>query len=402
MLEIEISYTWGSDEPTLASLVTEFSRQTGVQIHLRRLDWAKAWVDLFTTATEGEGSDVSIIGSTWVSTLAKMDALRPFTSDEVATLGPETAFLRPTWKNAKLAGDQRVWSIPWAGWMYVIFYRKDLLESIGIDPTGAFSTPDAVRTTLAALKTSTLEIPWLNADIPHPYGDTIHTAASWVWAAGGEFINPGGDRAQFDTPQAISGLVHWLDTYRSVAEQYQRLSVAECRELVMQGRAAAALVDINTAQTLLHPDGSSLDRENIGFANLSNIPWVGGGSFVIWDHTRLHPEREQAALDLVRFLSSKKANLRWMRQSDLLPLRLDALKECYPAGSPLQPVVTLAARQGGSYYNVPHWRRFEARVCLELGAIIQEARENPSADSQTILLKHLGPAARQLNLLLGK
>ncbi len=400
MLEIEISYTWRDHEPTFISLVEEFSRESGISVRARRLAWDTAWVELFTMASEGKGSDVSSIGSSWVSTLAKMDALRPFKHDEIAEIGPQNTFFKPSWENAKLAGDERVWSVPWIGWMYLITYRKDLLESVGIDPSKAFATPLATRNTLAALKASSLEIPWLNADYQHPFLDYIHTAASWVWAAGGEFITPNGNKALFDTPKAISGFADWLDTYRAVREQHQLLSVPECHELLRQGRAAAAVVDINIANTLLDPKFTSVKQENIGFSNFTNTPWVGGGSFVIWEHARFDPERERAAIELVKFLSTKKTHLRWRQDADLLPVRIDALQESYPPGNPLHEAVTLAASRGHSYYNVSLWRRFETRLCLELGAIIKEARERPTADSKSILQDHLGPLASQMNLLL--
>lgn len=400
MLEIEISYIWGSDDLTFAALVEEFSQQHGIKVNLRRLDWATAWVELFTMASEGRGSDVSGIGSTWVSTLAKLDALRPFKPDEVAGMGGGDAFIRPAWQSAKLAGDQRTWAIPWIGWMYVIYYRKDLLQSIGIDPSKAFGTPQSTQDTLAALKASSLPIPWLNADIPHPHADYIHTAASWVWAAGGEFINPTGNKALFDSPEAIAGFANWLDTFRAVPAQYQQLSVAECRDLFRDGRAAAGVVDINTAHTLLDPTVSSVKQEDIGFSNFTDIPWIGGGTFVIWGHTQIYPERERAAVELVKFLSSKEACLRWRKEGDLLTLRRDALEESYPPGNPLHEVVVSASRQGHSYYNVSHWRRVEAKIGLELGAILKEARENPAADSKAILRAHLEPLAKQLNMIL--
>ena len=402
MLEIEISYTGGDHEPTFIALVEEFSQQSGITVRTRKLAWETAWVELFSMASDGKGSDVSCIGSTWVSTLAKLDALRPFQPHEIMEMGAESAFISPSWQNTKLVGDRRSWSIPWIGWMYLIAYREDLLQSVGIEPSKAFGSPESTRDTLAALKTSALEIPWLNADYPHPFLDYIHTAASWVWAAGGEFITPTGDKALFDSPKALSGFTDWLNTYRSVPERDQHLSVSECRDLLIQGRAAAAVVDINVAHSLLNPEISSVKPENIGFANLSNIPWVGGGSFVVWEHTRIHPERERAAVELVKFLSTKKTHLRWRQDANLLPLRMDALQECYPAGNPLREAVLLAARSGRSYYNVSLWRRFEAQLCLELSAIIKEARENPAADSKTILQAHLEPLAKQLNQLLEK
>jgi multiple sugar transport system substrate-binding protein len=402
MIEIELSYTWGNDDPTFISLAQEFSQQYGVRVRLRRLEWATAWADLFTIASQGHGSDVSCVGSSWVSTLAKLDALRSFKQSEITQIGGAGAFIMSAWQSTKLIGDQRIWSIPWTGWMYVICYRKDILQSLGLDPAKTFATPKAIQDLLAALKTSPIEIPWLNPDFPYPYIDFLHTAASWVWAAGGEFTSPAGNKALFASPQAISGWTDWLNTYRSVPEQYRYLNMRQSSDLFMQGRVAAALVDIHAANTMLDADFSQLKEENIGFSNLTNVPWLGGGNFVIWEHTRIYPERERAAVELVKFLSSKEASLQWMQAADLLPARMDALTEGYPRRNPLHNVVMSAAREGRSYENVPHWRRLETQLCLELGASVKEARENPTADSATILRARLEPLARRLNIVLEK
>ena len=402
MVEIELSYTWGNDDPTFAALAEEFGQQQGVKVRLRRFDWATAWADLFTMASQGHGSDVSSVGGTWVSTLAKLDALRPFKPNEVAEMGGAEAFSVPSWQSTKLIGDQRTWSIPWIGWMYVICYRKDVLQGMGIDPSKVFATPRSIQDMLAALKTSPLEIPWLNPDAPYPYIDFLHTAASWVWASGGDFINVTGQKALFDSSQAISGLTNWLNTYRSVPEQYQHLDMWQCADLFMQGRVAAALIDIHAANTILDADFSHLKQENIGFSNLTNIPWSEGDNFVVWEHTRSYPERERAAIELVKFMTTKAASLRWMENADFLPARMDALNESYSPENPLYDVVMSAARQGRGYYNVPHWRRVEAQLCLELGAVVKEARENPTADSAAILRARLEPLARRLNIVLEK
>lgn len=400
MVELELSYTWGSDEPTFAALVDEFCRRYDVKVKLRRLDWSTAWVDLFTMVSHGHGSDVSSVGSTWVSTLAKLEALRPFKADEVAMIGNASSFVRAAWESTKVVGDPRTWSMPWIGWMYVVFYRKDLLRSIGLDPDQAFASPEATQLTLVALNQSNLEIPWLNADIPHPHVDFIHTAAPWVWQAGGEFISPTGTQALFDSPEAITGLSNWLNTYRLVRPEHQFLSVGECRDLVRGGRAAASLVDINTANTILDNEITQIAEENIGFANLTNIPWVGGGSFVIWDHIQSNPDRERAAVALVSFLTTKASQLRWMQQGDLMPLRMDALDESYPPGCSLRQPLMDAAIKGRSYYNVSHWRRVESQLALELGAAVKHVRENPDADSATVLRARLAPLARRLNMVL--
>lgn len=403
MLEIEFSYTnWEKTAETFPVWIEEFTQQTGIKVRLRPLSWSEAWVELFTMVSQGEGSDVSNIGSTWVSTLAKLDALRPFKPEEVAQMGGRDAFAAPFLQSTQILGDQRIWSIPSLGSIYVVFYRKDLLQGIGIDPEKAFETPQAFQATLLALKESNLEIPWLNPDFPHPYIDLLHTAASWVWAAGGKFISPVGDKVLFDSPEAIDGLVNWLNSYRCVKKQHQFLSIEESRDLVCTGRVAASLMLINMAHTVLNSKATNIKKENVGFASLSNVPWTGGGSYVIWDHVQASPERVRAAVELVKFLSTKQSNLRMMREADLLPVRIDALNESYPPGNPLHAPVMQAVATGRTYYNVSHWRRVESQLCFELRAVLEQVREDLTLDSNSALRARLEPLARRLNMVLEK
>ena len=403
MVEIELSYTWDVADPALSWLVQEFSQQTGIKVRLRLLSWATAWVELFKMVSQGEGSDVSNIGSTWVSTLARLDALRPFKPDEVAQIGGPASFVPSSWQSTKLPGDPRTWSIPSLGWIYVIFYRKDLLQSIGIDPTKAFESLQAFQDTLVALKKSELEIPWLNPNPTAPYVDLIHTSAPWVWEAGGEFIDPAGNQVLFDSPQAISGFTNWLNTYICAdKEKYHFLDLLEARDLVMTGRVAGGVMNINIANEIFNGKTTNIKKENMGFANPTNIPWTGGGSFVIWDHVQTHSERERAAIALVKFLSSKQANLRMMQEADLLPVRMDALEESYPPGNPLREPVMQAAKYGRSYYNTSHWRRVESQLSFELNVVLQQIRETPTADSASVIRSRLEPLARKLNAVLAR
>lgn len=402
MVEITFSYirNFEHDDRILPELVDEFGAQHGIKVHLQRMTWSTAWADLFTIASHGSGADVSHIGGTWVSSLAKMNALRSFKTAEIAEMGTPVPFMAPTWQSTKMYEDERVWSIPWTGWIYVICYRKDLLEKAGIDVARAFGTIRAFDETLGLLKKSALEIPWLNPSIPQPYTDLLHIAASWVWAAGGDFIDGSGTKVAFDSPQAIQGLVSWLNSYRTVPGEYRHLPQPETLKLFTDGDAAAFLCDIHTANQILDQK-SSFPQESLGIAALTDVPWTGGGNFVIWEHTRGHFEREHASVELIKFLSNKACNLRWRREGGHMPARIDALQECYPIGNPLHEAVMLAAEKGRAYHNVPLWRRIEYQLSQELGAVMNEANENPAADSGNILRAHLEPLAKRINVTIG-
>ncbi len=402
MVEIEFSYIhdFEHDPQIWAAFMDEFRVRQGVDVHLRRMDWDTAWVELFSFASNDRGPQVSHIGNTWVSGLARMNVLRPFKPDEIAEVGGAWDFMAPNWETGILPNDKRVWAIPWTAWLYVICYRKDLLEQVGIDPSEAFGTIKAVKATVERLTSSSLEIPWLNAQLPVSSRDLLHIAASWVWAAGGDFIDKESRKALFNSPQAIEGLKNWLDIYRIVPEAYKRLSQQETFDLFRTGRAAAVLANIGGANAFIETKDNPIMRNNLGVASVTETPWTGGGSFIIWDHTRRNPHQERAAVELVKFLSSKEINLRYQQETGSTPSRMDALHEIYSPENPAREALMLAATKGRGYYSVPVWRRIEQQLSEEIGAMMYDVAENPSADSAQILRKHLDPLAERVAMTL--
>ncbi len=403
MIELELSTIPDSEQDirSLTRLVEEFGAKFGAKVRLRQMTWNVAWTDLLTIASQGKGPDVSHIGGTWVSSLVAMNALRPFKLHEVMAIGEPQAFLAPTWQSGLMYGDDRVWAIPWTGYIYVICYRKDLLASVGIDTNTAFSNPDVLSATLKRLQASSLEIPWLNPYIPPPYTDLLHIASSWVYANGGRLITDDGKKALFAEPPAIRGLTQWLDSYRAVSQTWQQLGAAECVHLFASGRAAAVQTDIRTADSFVAGQVEEEVRQNLGITTLTNTPWCGGGSFVIWQHIQGIAERERLAVELVKFLTSPEHEIRWAREVQSMPARREALDAIYTAQNPLAGAIQQTSQHGHTYPSVPLWRRLEHQVAQALGACLNQALENPAESSEAIVRARMEPLAERINLMFG-
>ena len=404
MVEIDFSYIldYPNNRPVWQMLMDEFGTSHDVKVHLHEMTWDTAWADLFSYTSLRQGLQVSHIGNTWVGGLARMNVLRPFKQDEILAMGGPKVFLSPNWESGLLPDDKRLFAIPWTGWIYVICYRKDLLERAGINGSSGFGSLAATHKTIERLVASNLEIPWLNPEIPVAFRDLLHIAASWVWAAGGDFINYEGTRALFNSPQALRGLKEWLDLYRAVPGPYKQLSSAGTIDLFRQGRVAAVLTNINIAHQLVNSQDDPAMRENLGIATVTDVPWTGGGSLVIWENVTGSPRlQEQAAVDLVTFLASKDINLRYQQAVGSMPSRLDALEQAYPVGHPLRAAVMQAARNGRGYHSVAAWRRVEALLSDELGAVVKEVMEDTAADPEKVLQTHLDPLAERLRIMLG-
>lgn len=399
MVEIEFSYIWdnANDERLWAEFMDEFGAKHGVKVHVREpMTWDNAWAELFSYASLGKAPHISHIGSSWINSLARLNVLRPFKPDELSAIGGSWDFSTPNWDAGVLADDKRIWAIPWTTWTYVICYRKDLLEQVGIDPTSAFINIKTISETLHTLNASALDIPWLNPQLPVSYRDLLHVAASWIWAAGGDFTDKDGRTVTFNHTEAIQGLKYWLETYRAVHPAYKTLSQPEIFDLFRQGHAAAVLANIHGANTFIDEDSAPVVREHIGVAPISQTPWTGGGSFVVWQHTRNNPQQEHAAIELVKFLACKSINIRYHNATNSMPSRIDALKHVYPDGNLIRDTIMQTATKGRHYYNTPLWRRIEQQLCEALGAIVNEQLNNPTANSETLLHQHLDPLARRL------
>jgi multiple sugar transport system substrate-binding protein len=404
MVEIELSMIPDADIDlqVMKSLLARFSEQTGVKVKLDTMTWGTAWTDFITIASHGKGPDISHIGGTWVSSLATMNALRPFSPQEVELMGGDIAFLAPTWQSSMLYGDDRVWAIPWTGYTYVVCYRRDLLGEAGIDGTVAFGSIESLSATLRKLVQSNLEIPWLIPSAPAPYSDLVHLAASLIWEAGGDYvrIDETGEEIVFNSPQAMSGLKAWLELYRYNPKAYANLNQFDGSNLFARGKAAVVVSDNRFASTVLLDRAEDIVKKNVGFAPLTGSPWYGGASLVIWRHTQGYPDKERAAVELVHFLTGREAEERWGREVHSLPARKEVLEEIYPAGNPLSHTFTQASELGRAYPAVPLWRRLEYQIAQGLYQCLQEALDQGNKDIETILHEHMDPLAERLNLTL--
>src|SRR5262245_27309376 len=206
---MELTFLTIADVPedlkTLRALLAVFEREKQIQISLRRVGWDRAWQTLLMDAVEGKGPHVSQIGSTWVATMAMLDALRVFNKEDVFAIGGVPRFLPSAWESVKFADRPEVWAIPWSVYTFVLYYRRDILEREGIDPAAAFATPSVMRETFSTLSRNGI-VPWAFPTL-HPYADLVHIASAWARANGHDFIGEDGRQPLFAKPEVGAGLM---------------------------------------------------------------------------------------------------------------------------------------------------------------------------------------------------
>jgi len=401
MTKIEFSLIPDSDADfqNLTRIVSNFERETSIEVKVNRMEWGDAWQHLIAIATQGHGADISHVGSTWVSSLMVMNALRPLPNHLIDRIGGERAFVHSTWAGMVSEEDRHVYGIPLSAYVYVIAYRKDLLAQTGLHERSAFATPAALEATVRKLEAlNAVENAFLIPVVPFPFNDLVHMGASWIWASGGHILDNRGKQVLFDSPAALAGLKSFLGLLRRVPNAGY-FGQDQSMDALLTGKAAAVITD---SRALLAAIGNkSPNIGNIGAASLMSIPWTGGGSVVVWRHTHGYPDRLDASYKLVEYLSRKQTMLELAEISQTLPSRTDALDVLFPPEHPMRAVMLQLVSTGRSYRPIPLWHRIEHQFGMELGAVADELMKNPDADLDATVTRGMSSVADRLNLTLG-
>jgi len=383
---MELNFLTMADAPEdlqpLRGLLAAFEREKQIQISLRRVSWDRAWQTLLMDAVEGKGPHVSQIGSTWAATMAMLDALRVFNSEDITSFGGAQRFLPSAWETIKFEDRPEVWAIPWSLYTFVLYYRRDIFDKAGIDSATAFETPGAMRETFVKLNADGIA-PWVFPSL-HPYADLVHIASSWARANGGDFITPNGREPLFAKPETSAGLMDFFELFPFIPLALRGMNVEKCTQAFARGDVAMMIGGAEIGNELMEsPYASPAMRENVAVATLPGVPWVGGDHLVVWKNVLADAAQEKAALDLVRYLSKKETQIQLFEVENILPTRADAYDSLsFPldtTAATLQKIL----KTGRPHPTLRLWRRIEAfldEMLLDIGSTVLRQHSLPPSE----------------------
>ena len=382
---MELNFLTIADAPEdlqhLRGLLAVFERDQQIQISFRRVGWERAWQALLMDAIEGKGPHVSQIGSTWVATMAMLEALRVFKAEDVSAIGGASLFLPTAWETVKFVNRPETWAIPWSIYTFVLYYRQDILEKVGIDPGTAFETPTAMRETFVMLSKNGIA-PWAFPSL-HPYADLVHIASSWARAHGGDFMSENGREPLFSKPEASAGLLDFFELFPFIPFSLRGLNVEACTNAFARGDVAALIGGVEVGNELMEsPFASQETRDNVAVTTLPGMPWIGGDHLVIWKNVRADAEYEKAALELVKYLSKKETQAQLFKMENILPALVDAYEDLNFPIQTILPTLQKILKIGRPHPTLQLWRRIEAfldEMLLDIGsAVLRQPTLAPS------------------------
>ncbi len=393
MLELSVMEHGREFPQLMRDLLDQFERDTKLRVNLRTLSWQDAWAELVRVALYRDTVHVSEVGSTWLSELAGMGALRPFSQQELSRYVSAERFLPSAWASVMVSGvagtPETIWAVPWMADTRLIYYRSDLFERAGVDPQWAFQTPQTLLEAAARSQAAGVSNPIV---VPTRFTHiTLHNIASWLWGCGGDFLTPDCRQVQFDAPVARAALHAYFDLIKYMSPQMHGLDDHNVHQAYRCGEAAAVLTG-----TWLHSSLASEVEASTKHALPPGVPYLGGSHLVIWKHMK----QPGPASELVNYLAGAEVQLHLVKTTGLFPNRLDVLSQDLFQQDPFYQRVAEGLKQARAFPAFPLWGLVEKRLTEACTTIWSEILSATEPDIHAIVDRHIFAAARRLNATL--
>lgn len=319
----------GPDRPVMEDLVKKFNAShPNIEVRAQAQPWATTWQQLPALVASGRAPDIAVINEDQITGFVARGAVSPLSPAEMKAAGIDrTKFFGPLFSTADY--KNQAYGVPVSSVAYVMFYNRDLMKKVGLDP----SKPPRTRAEfLKAVQVCTVDKSGrkstqagFDAKNLDTWGVSLYN--NWVGAraAYAAILQNGGSltdknqNAAFNTPQAVSAVQFMVDLV-------QKHHVAR-----PNSTEEAELAAFSQGKVCFFPSGQwYLDRfesQKMNFG-VTFMPRVGGDvRDAAWggsSHLTLPKQRpgysaqkRKAALEFLAWMSQPAQNLQWTSTGSL-------------------------------------------------------------------------------------
>ena len=366
------------------------------------VDWGDAFNKITTALTSGVGPDVTQLGTTWVGAFSKTGGLHPFSQPEIDGLGGKSAFVPGAWASSSLVGSNQTTAIPWFIDTRAIYYRADVLQRLGIDPSTAFSTWDSFDQTLAKVKAEGKIQPF---GIPGKQAyDVVHNFAPWVWGAGGDYVNGDGTKATIGDDAAVDGVFQ----FESLAAKYVDKAVLQknnndVEALFGNGQFAVTTDGPWLAQELQQPKSQGGFAEGpTAQAGFGTVPYpagpkdhkvfFGGSNLAIMKSSK----QEAAAYEWVRWLTNQ-GQPTYVSKVGMWPARGLSANATVFANDKYDKAFKDQLQYGKAYPMIAAWGPIETALVKDFGNLWDQVSQSSGPVPRNVVKDDMTKAAQDVD-----
>jgi multiple sugar transport system substrate-binding protein len=284
------------------------------------IDWGSLYQKILTAVSSGQGPDVLEIGNTWAVPLQATGAFLPFGASQFQAIGGKGRFLSTTLQATGTPGKDPT-SIPLFGLAYGLLYNKKLFAAAGI------SQPPATWAQMVAdAKRLTKPGQWGMALDGGSAVEGSHFAFILGRQNGASLFN--GDKATFDTPRELAAFKQYLalmGTDKVVSPSDAEYDSNQPLTDVAAGKAAMVITQTDSLAAFAKT--YKVNQADFGIAQVPVLSPLPPGGRPIETHAAginvsvfKNSDQQQAALKLVKFLSSGAEQVKLNKTFGTLPV----------------------------------------------------------------------------------
>jgi multiple sugar transport system substrate-binding protein len=362
-------WAMGREGEVVQELTAAFERDhPGITVRVQQIPWSAAHEKLLTAYAGDAMPDVFQLGNTWIPEFVALDAISPLDDRMAAsgTLSPADFFAGILDTNQV---EGHLYSVPWYVDTRLLFYRKDILEQAGED--GPPRSWQAWRRAMAAIV----------AHAPSDAHDAIILPNN-EWAPivilalqeGAELLSGDATCGAFSAPAFRKALAFYLamfeDGYASAAASAQ---IANLYQEFAAGRFAIYITGPWNLEEFARRLPAEL-QDDWATAPMPGpddeypgLSLAGGASLAI----QRSSEHQDAAWQLVEFLSQTQQQVRFYELSGNLPARTAAWEDPALAGDSRARAFFDQLQHIRSTPKIPEWERISTVLTRHLERLVR-------------------------------
>ena len=403
----------------LQKLMKKYTRQSGIPVKIRFLDWGSAFAELNKVLVNeaGEGNDypdVLQLGSTWVPYFAKAGLIKPV--DEMIDAVDTRRFYPEAMKSAHIGRDSVVYAIPWFLDIRGFFANERIWLELGLHDSEIETYPKfyGVLRAISEAKVANrqgVEVAPFEFGVKEDWTG-YQQMSPFLWNFGGDFVveTEKGYRSALADSLTLVGLRHYLKLLRD-----QELSPNNLKENSAQSAdrfvRAEQLIIFGTSELIRKIEfdtdlgglmDSPLAKDGIITVAGPKGPF-GNHSFVGGSHLTLpknaNPIKRNSAYDLFLFMLRADNIDYYSRQCGFIPPDRGLIR-IWMQDPRYNHLIEGLENHGRSTQNIPEWSEIEMSVNGMVSAIAASLLKNaPDVDDE--IARFVFDTHQKINSILG-
>jgi len=257
------------------------------------------------------------------------------------------------------AGSGKQFQLPFSADNSALIWNKSIFQDAGLDPEKGPQTFEEFRQ--AAIKTTRAPDRYGMAFDGQTGGSFMFRFMPFVWANGGEYLNPEGTRSLINSPQVLQALQLWVDMIQQdkVAPQGAHTWSSDDVRGAFVGGKVAMMLNGNAQVALLNHDAPNL---NYGITLIpgptsdKHASFAGGDMLGIVAGAKL----EQETWDLMQFLTSDKVQVDYLAKAGTIPIRTSFYTNPYFDKEPRYQVFTRSLEVAHAPWTLKYNRLYDS------------------------------------------